>query len=215
DKVHALADLVDEIEATAKTKPHLPHHVIRFARVLKAAVPTLHPAATIAEAIAELRQLAVVLKPLPLDDPTLERRRVLLILPGKRPRAHSRLEPGKHFVRETLGPQKLPGFTRMYASLNGKCPALVELGLGWELDMRPRSRLLREHVPGEIHIVEPLHDQDDCSRCGIVQPRAKRSVEVAIRCLALRIAERLLRVHGIVHDQFVASLAGRRPCDRS
>jgi len=79
-------------------------------------------------------------------------------------------------------PAALPG-KHVLAQLAVERPDLVVFG-----DRRKAHDLpilLRHHVAGEIVLVQPVHDQDDRTAAGVVQPAVKGVVEPVVGCLPL------------------------------
>ena len=87
-------------------------------------------------------------------------------------------------------------------------PGLVGLG-----DRRKAKHLpifLRQHMACEIVFVQPVHDQDDRTAAGVVEPAVEGMVEPVVRRLALDLGERLL---GLQRGNISAILSTDSMCE--
>jgi hypothetical protein len=85
--------------------------------------------------------------------------------------------------------------------------AFVLLGNRRKGDHLPR--LMFEHVPDKVVLVQPLHDQDDAAVLLVIEPTEQAVVVPFVHRLALRIGERLIGLEGVIDNNDVAATAGQ------
>jgi hypothetical protein len=85
--------------------------------------------------------------------------------------------------------------------------AFVLLGNRRKGDHLPR--LMFEHVPDKVILVEPLHDQNDAAAVLVIEATEQAVVVPFVDRLALRIREGLIGLEGIIDDNDVAAAAGQ------
>ncbi len=74
--------------------------------------------------------------------------------------------------------------------------------------MLPARVFPGEHVAGEIELMQALHNNDLDAGSGIIDAAAKRGVKTQVDRFPLKLADGLLRIEGIVKDQYVTAEAG-------
>jgi hypothetical protein len=89
---------------------------------------------------------------------------------------------------------------------------LVLLSDGGELQMDPAS--LGEEMAGEIILVEPLHDQDNCACYLVVEPLENILIEPAVDVIALDVGLARRRLQGIVDNDQTGTASGDWPARR-
>jgi len=90
--------------------------------------------------------------------------------------------------------------------------AFVLLGNHREGDHLPR--LMFEHVPDKVVLVEPLHDQNDAAGLLVIEATEQGVVVPFVDRLALRIGESLVGLERIVDDNEVAATTGQNAAHR-
>jgi hypothetical protein len=75
-------------------------------------------------------------------------------------------------------------------------------------------RLLRQHVAGEVVLVQSMHDQHDGARELVVEATIEGVVVPLVGRLALRLRQRLFRLQRVVDDNDVGTPPGQHPADR-
>ena len=89
---------------------------------------------------------------------------------------------------------------------------LVRLGDRREAHDLPR--LLRQHVPREVVLVQSVHDEDDRASELVVQSAVEGVVEPVVRRLALGLRQCLLGLQRVVDDDEVGAAPGQYAADR-
>ena len=89
---------------------------------------------------------------------------------------------------------------------------LVRLGDRREAHDLPR--LLRQHMAGEVVLVQSVHDEDDRAGELVVEAAVEGVVEPVVRRLALGLRQRLLGLQRVVDDDEVGAAPGQHAADR-
>jgi hypothetical protein len=121
----------------------------------------------------------------------------------------------EHLGRLALGVQGLARFAaKGLPAEHGLDPVQFFLVVGNRREAHDLPRLLRQHVTGDVILVQSVHDQDDGIRQLVVQPAVEGVVVPFVGPPALRLRQGFLGLQWIVDDDDIGTPPGQHPADR-
>jgi hypothetical protein len=176
------------LPSTPQHAPARAHAEIAELGRLVGGVPALH------DALEGGGQLFRQVTPEPgrLDETAAQRGGRLLVLAGEIVFADRAADMLEHRARLALRMQRLAAPSREMLRSQHRVDQLGLVVLGDCREAHDVPRLLRQHVAGEIVLVQPVHDQDDGARELVVEPAVERVVVPFVRRLPLGLRQCLL-----------------------